>query len=818
MIAPKYVSLSLMSPASRGSVRRATACALTILLLCNAALGAAAGKAAKRLAPKVAEASASEVKETAGGLVSFKLTIRGEGFGRAAEAVSLALLNTKGVDAVEGEQTTLESVTPTKIVASVVASPGPYSLRLKIGRAAADTSDLGPLAVAADAATVNASPQTPARTRPSGIVIEEPEVFAYPSDGGLKKYALVVKWKDGEFFAADPKLVSLVLTPAGAADVAVRRVTPTRIEADFWAPDKYQVKDVGVTVYDRNNPQEIVASSDIEVPGGGDEGKDRSGSMSATVRASDDAKDAGDGEQPKITSTAVVFLQRAYGIGRLKIEGKGFGSYKSPPVSAEDYLLCFEPLARQALYRALEESNHPRKDEQQRYEDQRCAASEGAKADKAAAVRAGDGGNEKSALERWRSWRAEIEKRVKVSLVPKNTDLRIEQTKILYADDKLIDVYFEFNRYFRNSEPLRLASATVTVKRPKSPKQNDKLQTTNGQAVASSSGRDADGANMMYAALNAGLPGGEKRGEPMTGSKEPDCDTGPCNTYIATSEVGAAPGLEYTYNVLDNASSAMLFGKGVAGNFYVILLSVTNNGDKKVSIPRSSIKAEIEWAYGPNDAKPNGKGSPAAKPNGKDVAGAKSEAGKSDSGGPAAKAYVSASDVSDASPADIPSMPSDVRFYYEEGPVTLAPLSLQTVTAFFDADEKVNGAKAKLFNYFDGAAIFGMSLAPFFGPGFRSAHGAFTGGLVPGLKRGLGDLSGQQLQNLTGMSWQDIEVVGAKGGSVVKYVFIQRGDSSFSPGFNESVKKTIKNIQGMEVKGIEVVEGETKLATHTGQQ
>lgn len=814
MIAPKYVSLSRTSPAARASLRRATACALTILLLCNAALGAAAGKAARRQAPRVAEASASEVKETAGGLVSFKLTIKGEGFGRSAEAVSLALLNTKGDDAVEGEETTLESVTPTKIVASVVASPGPYSLRLKIGRAAADTSDLGPLAVAAEAGTVNASAQDADQPLPRGITIEEPEVFAYPSDGGLKKYALVVKRKEGALFAADPKLVSLVLTPAGAADVSVRRVTPTRIEADFWAQDKYQVKDVGVTIYDRTNPQHIVASSDIEVPGDGGEGKDGSGSMSASVKASDDPKDAGEGEQPKITSTAVVFLQRAYGIGRLKIEGKGFGSYKSPPVSAEDYLLCFEPLARQALYRALEESNHPRKDAQQRYEDQRCAVSDGAKA---AALRAGDGGNEKSALERWRDWRADIEKRVKVSLVPKNTDLRIEQTKVLYADDKLIDVYFEFNRYFHNSEPLRLASATVTVKRPKTPKQNDKLRPTNGPAVVSS-GRDADGANLVFAALNSGSAGGEKRGEPVTGSKEPDCDAVPCNTYIATSEVGAAPGLEYTYNVLDNASSAMLFGKGVAGNFYVILLSVTNNGDKKVSIPRSSIKAEIEWAYGRSDAKSGGKDSTAAKTNGKDAAGAKAEVGKSDGGSSPAKAYVSASDVSDASPADIPSLPSDVRFYYEEGPVTLAPLSLQTVTAFFDADEKVNGTKAKVFNYFDGAAIFGLSLAPFFGPGFRSAHGAFTGGLVPGLKRGLGDLSGQQLQNLTGMSWQDIEVVGAKGGSVVKYVFIQRGDSSFSPGFNESVKKTIKNIQGMEVKGIEVVEGETKLATHTGQQ
>jgi hypothetical protein len=396
-----------------------------------------------------------------------------------------------------------------------------------------------------------------------------------------------------------------------------------------------------------------------------------------------------------------------------------------------------------------------------------------------------------------------------VALVPKNTDLRIEQTKILYADDTLIDVYFEFNRFYRNSEPLRLASATVTVKKPKTqekPKEA-KPPAAGGREVASAA-RGADGASLVNAVLGPNAVGAEKKDEvKKDDSKEALCEAGNCKTYIASSEVGTEQGLEYTYNVLDNASAAMLFGKGVAGNFYAIQLSVTNNGERKVSIPLSSIKAEIEWAYGHADEK-------ADKKSKGQKGGEKIPA----TGASGAKAFVTPDAMAAKTPADIPSTPSPMAFFYEEGPVTLAPLSLQTVTAFFDGNEKVNGTKAKLFNYFEGAAIFGLSLAPFFGPGFRDAHGAFTGGLVPGLKRGLGDLSGQQLQNLTGMSWQDIEVVGAKGGSVVKYVFIQRGDSSFSTGFNESVKKTIKNIQGMEVKAVEVVEGETKLATHTGQQ
>src|SRR2546421_603331 len=74
-----------------------------------------------------------------------------------------------------------------------------------------------------------------ATKKPVGIVIEGQEVYPYPSDGGLKKYALVVKKKESDFqFDGDPRLISLSLTPAGAADITIRRVTPTRIEADFW--------------------------------------------------------------------------------------------------------------------------------------------------------------------------------------------------------------------------------------------------------------------------------------------------------------------------------------------------------------------------------------------------------------------------------------------------------------------------------------------------------------------------------------------------------------------------------------------------------
>src|SRR5207253_7362949 len=118
---------------------------------------------------------------------------------------------------------------------------------------------------------------------------------------------------------------------AGAADITIRRVTPTRIEADFWAPDKFEVKNVSVTAYDRDNPQLVVASSDIDVK---EDAGDNSTGMTAAARKLA-AKEKEDADKPEIDSTAIVFLQRAYGIGRLKIEGKNFGNYGAPPIPAE---------------------------------------------------------------------------------------------------------------------------------------------------------------------------------------------------------------------------------------------------------------------------------------------------------------------------------------------------------------------------------------------------------------------------------------------------------------------------------------------------
>src|ERR1044072_9204041 len=103
---------------TRARLRRATACALTILLLCNAALGASVSKAAKKTAPKggkVTEGKPAAVKAADEGRISFKLPITGKGFGTSRDAVSLALLNADGEDAVEPSETAVDSGEPTQI-------------------------------------------------------------------------------------------------------------------------------------------------------------------------------------------------------------------------------------------------------------------------------------------------------------------------------------------------------------------------------------------------------------------------------------------------------------------------------------------------------------------------------------------------------------------------------------------------------------------------------------------------------------------------------------------------------------------------------
>jgi len=233
-------------------------------------------------------------------------------------------------------------------------------------------------------------------------------------------------------------------------------------------------------------------------------------------------------------------------------------------------------------------------------------------------------------------------------------------------------------------------------------------------------------------------------------------------TYISSKDVGPPrdKNLEYRYHILDQKDATRMFGVGVGQNFYVIELAVVNNGQKKVAIPLAAIQAEIEWLYGESD---------------------------------------------------------DGREFFEEGPATSPPLPLGSVSSYFDAFEKKDGKWAKVFNILDGVTTLGASLVPVFGRNIERPITILSGGFIPGLRKAVGDLSSQQLQNLTTMSWEGIEEI-LPGGGKEKYVYIPRADQMFgnaATAKGSRVRKEIVNIRGLEVSGFEILETEQKVATPT---
>lgn len=696
--------------------------ALALLVAAFPALSGGASAVARprakaKLKPAVTSAQVKNVSGgSAAGTTRFTLVLGGRGFGKEEGDISVSLIAPNVPDPLRDAQKTL--VIDSQIVINAEAAHGTYVLVVKKGEAAIDTSDIAGVTIPGASAATKDPTGTP-QSAAAAATSQKPfyvdfESQAYPSNAGMMRYGLVVKSDDGKF-AADPKLMTVQIWPAGASDVVIRSATARRLHVDFWAPEKFEVKGVDVSVSDPSNPLRIAV-------------------VSTNEKEKEKAKPAPPAE-PKIDSTEVVFLHRHQGVGRLKIEGSGFGEeHARPPLSSEAFLMNCQHQASKALKTQYLTNNQV---------DARLTQTPPAECGA------------------WQTWEKNIRDSVKLTLVPRNVDLRIEQTQILYIDDKLIDVYFEFSNYGGYSEPLRLARTTLTVRKNVAPKTAApaKPQAADG-AVAADGSVPARG----FIAVSSRMGGPSGAGDAAGGGGAAAVDAAPAvtpapewKTFLATKEVGLKQdaNLQYHYTVLDNSQTDRLFGSGVSRTFYAIQLSVTNRGAKKVIVPLSSIEAEIEWAY-----------------------------------------------------AETP------QAFFEQGPATIAPQPLDTVTAFFDANNKVKGKSARLFNVFEGMTTLGASLIPLFGPGFKDAHVIFTGGLVPGVRKGIGDLSGQQLQNLAGMSWQNVEQVSPNGGSVNKYVFIQRGDQLFGDNIeNAPTKKRIKNISGVELVGFEVVESEPKAGT-----
>jgi hypothetical protein len=416
-----------------------------------------------------------------------------------------------------------------------------------------------------------------------------------------------------------------------------------------------------------------------------------------------------DPDQPKVTGVDILFLDRSQGWGRLRIHGQGFGEPPCRPAFAVDeYVtkcLMGDRISQPACGETEEDKK--RREEKERKRKGFCDAH----------------GSQ------WDSWQAALRSALSTGVSPRNEVIGMEESEIVDYNDKMVDVFFKFKRASHYSWPFRPANVHLTVR-----KAVHKAQQT----------VDADGVTGTVTATMA-------------------------KAFTVSQDLGPKrdPALSYRYTVLDKPSAKILLGDGVGENFYVLQLSVVNQGSKKVAIPLAAIQAEVEWAVGHKEC------------------------------------------IEGQTQPD---------HDYVEGSPTLSPIPLAAVSAYFDAYQKSQGWRARFFNILDGITTLAATLNPFVGPSFKDAQSVFTGGFIPGAHKVLGDLSGQQLQNLTGLSWETIETLSANGGSKEKLIYIQRNEQFADkavdlPTISKQTRKQITSILDLDITSFQVEEGEAQQAT-----
>jgi hypothetical protein len=235
-------------------------------------------------------------------------------------------------------------------------------------------------------------------------------------------------------------------------------------------------------------------------------------------------------------------------------------------------------------------------------------------------------------------------------------------------------------------------------------------------------------------------------------------------TFVVRNQVGLPrdKNLEYRYTILSQKDAGYLFGDGIAENFYVIELAVVNNAQKKMAIPLGSIQAEVAWLYG-----------------------------QPKKGG---------------------------AYFYEEGPATLPALPLGAVSGYFDAYQKSKGKWAKIFNVLDGVATLSATMVPVIRELERPGL-ILTTGVIPGMRKAIGDLSGEQIARLTSLSWEGVEEIPASG-SKTKFIYVPRAEQLFgdfkgrrSDGTSYVSRKKVIDLTALEVVGFEVTESQKKAGT-----
>ncbi|HKP37355.1 MAG TPA: hypothetical protein VJT71_10885 [Pyrinomonadaceae bacterium] len=614
--------------------------------------------------------------------VTLAIDISGDRLGTSDTSVDVVLIN---LDTGKPNAATITKHDAAKILATVELPTGKepvkYEFRVKVaGENAIPEAHLSDFTV-----TVKKEEAPKPKAGPLPITFESFKSEEYPN---LHSLLITNKSEDpSNGFTSNPALMKVDLVPAGATNVTIHPGGNSyQMLVTYLAPEKFEPKGVIVTVFD---PASTLANNQPKF-------------FSTPFKEKPPKEDP---NQPKISEVAVTSMQRRSGYGTLRISGSGFGDYERAPINGERELLCC--VNRPSNPNISDEQGDRREDNLAPADTEVCRMASRSQCDAMA------------------DWRQRIEERVNVTLAPRNVDYRIERTQVMYIDDKVIDVYFEFSRWDQYSVPMRLQDVTVTF---------------NKGAVRQAATSDTDA---KYTAVLASP-----------------------QTFIATSHIGAPSdkNIEYRYTILNQKDAGILFGKGVGENFFVIQLSVVNNGKKKMMVPLGSIQAEAAWLYG----WPNNKKNP--------------------------------------------------TYFYEEGPATLPPVPLGAVSGYFDAHQKSTGRWAKVFNVLDGVATLGAQMVPIIKELERPTL-ILTTGVVPGLKKAIGDLSSEQIARLTNMSWENIEEIPA-GGSQTKFIYIPRAEQLFGDfkrynddGTNFLVRKKVIDIAGLEVSGFEVVESEKKQAT-----
>lgn len=246
---------------------------------------------------------------TADDKVSFRLAIDGDNLPKPTTPVDVRF-------------TTKDPALPVDVVSLVAAS----KKEVLIDATAKVGTEITRITVAEGNTTVDTSPgfTISIKANPPAQKLKQFEIeFDHEKNKEFPNlHSLLVTKEGGEGgFAENPNWMRVDLMPAGATDVNIVQNSDQQLDLHFVAAADYEPKSLAIIVYD---------CSDLD-------------KRKATAVAIAKKPPAEDPNQPKITGTDIIFINRSHGVGRIRIYGKGFGDYVRPPYPVDEYLWnCLE--------------------------------------------------------------------------------------------------------------------------------------------------------------------------------------------------------------------------------------------------------------------------------------------------------------------------------------------------------------------------------------------------------------------------------------------------------------------------------------------